>query len=269
MLHTTAPLYAPSRPRALLGCWLAVLLLGACANQNATATLTEGASLSAAASLRTVLPPLVEAFEQQGDSARITVNYGASGALRQQVQLGAPVDAVLFASEQDVDLLIQGGFVDQTTRKVVASNRMVLIGPRGSTPHEFATLSTLDPQVKAAIGDPGFVPAGRYAQEVLEQVGAWAHLGGQLIYGGDVTRVLSYARRGEVDLAVVYETDVLDTNDLHILDRANWPGAPRPQIIAAATASGTNNDVAQSFLTFLGSPAARTLWREHGFVLAD
>lgn len=257
------------RQLGALACLLTGLVLGACTPEPAPGMTNQGPTLSAAASLHRVLPPLVEAFEESHGNAAITINYGGSGALRRQVQSGAPVDAVLFASAQDVDQLIAQGLAEPITRQVVARNEILLIGPQGATARNFRSLQELDSHSRLAIGDPDFVPAGHYARQALQQLGAWDKLGGRLIYGGDVTRVLSYVRRGEVDLAVVYQTDVLGIDNLEVLDRGNWDGAPQPVVVAAATSLGANNDVIRQFLAFLQSPVGREIWAGHGFVLPE
>src|SRR5690349_7698512 len=48
--------------------------------------------VGAAASLRSVLPELIDAFRAGRGAVEIAVTYGASGDLRKQVEAGAPLD---------------------------------------------------------------------------------------------------------------------------------------------------------------------------------
>jgi len=46
------------------------------------------------------------------------------------------------------------------------------------------------------------------------------------------------------------------------LDRAGWDGAPLPEVVAAATSETASG---RSFLAFLDTPSARTVFKAHGF----
>ena len=163
-------------------------------------------SIGAAMSLRTVMPPLMEAFRSSNKGGVVQANYGASGALRQQIEAGAPMDVAVLADAATVDALVESDRADHATRKGVASNVLVLIGPKNAKPLTFKTINNLEPGEKIAIGEPGAVPAGRYAKEAFEKLGNWDKLTGHLVYGGDVGAVLNYARRVEVAAEVVYRT---------------------------------------------------------------
>jgi len=87
--------------------------------------------VAAAASLRTVVPEIASSYEKAHPGVRITATFGASGELRQQVVAGAPIDVVAFAGAEPVDDLIGRGLADPATRGVIATNTLVLIGPKG------------------------------------------------------------------------------------------------------------------------------------------
>ncbi len=214
----------------------------------------EAPTVAAAASLRTVVPALIEAW---GGDLRVT--YGASGTLRRQVEAGAPIDAVLFASPAPVDSLVAQGLADPTTRAVAATNALALIGPPGSDPR-FATLDRLPAAGRLAIGDPRVVPAGTYAEEALRGLGQWDGLRDRLVYGGDVSMVLAYARRGEVDAAIVYATEARGIPDVAVLDRADRPVA---EVVTAAAPDA--DPAARAFLTFVTSPAGAAVFADFGF----
>src|SRR4029077_15940303 len=94
----------------------------------------EPITLAAAISLRDALPALIAAFRSGREVPEIIATFGGSGELRRQVEAGAPIDAVLFANASTVDQLIQGGVADPATRRVFATNTLVLIGPKGAKP---------------------------------------------------------------------------------------------------------------------------------------
>jgi molybdate transport system substrate-binding protein len=220
---------------------------------------------AAAASLRSVLPDLIAAFQDDSGRPAIRVSYGASDALRAQVEAGAPVDAVLFAAPQDVDELVEKGLAERATRRVIATNTLVLIGPREGTAVTFQTLTALPADARVAIGDPRSVPAGRYAKQALEALGEWDALAPRMVFGSDVTGVLSIVRRGEAVAGFVYETDARGVAEVKVLERAVGPWAPRVELVAAVIAGAANADGARRFLEFVSSPRGRAAFAEHGF----
>lgn len=222
-----------------------------------------GITVAAAMSLRNALPALIRDYQGQPGAAQVTVTYGASGDLRRQVEGGAPIDVVVFAAAADVDRLIERKQVTGGKR-VVASNTLVLIGPRGSKPLTFQSIDTVPAGEYIAIGDPQTVPAGEYAKRALQALGKWDGVQHRLVLGGHVAAVLQYARRGEVAAAIVYGTDVAGVDDVTVHDRATGDWAPHIETVAAVVAGG-NESAARSFLDYLESPAGREVFAAHGF----
>lgn len=234
---------------------LGTLAAGCGKPKAANAVLT----VAAAASLRAVLPALAKAYEAKRPGLTIRATYGASGDLQKQVEGGAPIDVVMFASDKPVEALVRARLV--VSKSVVATNALVLIGPKGGRAVTFATIDALPANEKIAIGDPGAVPAGQYAREYLTALGKWDALRGRLVLAGDVSAVLAYARRGEVAAAIVYRTEVRGIADVVVLDEASGPLAPRPEVVAGPVAGGEKND----FVAFAASPEGQRIFAEFGF----
>ncbi len=222
-------------------------------------------TLAAAMSLRHVMPALTHAFRERKLGPEIRVNYGASGHLRRQVEGGAPIDAVVFADAASVDALIASRHADAATRHVIATNALVLIGAADAAPLTFATLPDIPEGELLSIGEPGAVPAGRYARTALRDLGVWDALQGRIVFGGHVGAVLNYARRGEVAAAIVYATETRGVANVKVLERASGPWAPTPEIVAAVTTHTTQQERSRAFVAFLQTPAARTILTAHGF----
>jgi len=247
--------------RRRLGLLAAALGLWACARSAPAGEVT----VAAAASLRAVLPDLARAYQATHPGAHLAATYGASGDLKKQVEGGAPVDAVIFAAGRPVDELAAAGRVEATSRRVIASNALVLIGPRGGPSATFATLAALPAGEHVAIGEPGAVPAGDYARAYLTTLRQWEALQGRLVLGGDVSAVLAYVRRGEVAAAIVYRTEVRGVPEVVVLDEARGPGAPHPEVVAAVVSGARGAAGAGAFLQFVASDEGQRILGEHGF----
>lgn len=244
---------------------LGALALGGCARSGGDVTF------ATAASLRQVFPKLADAFVASSPGPRCVASYGASGDLAKQVEGGAPIDGVLFASSSPVDDLVTKGRVLADSRAVVATNRLVLIAPKKragepeSKPVTFETIDLLGPNARIAIGEPGAVPAGQYAKKALVALGKWDAVEKRLVFGGDVSAVLAYARRGEVEAAIVYETETAGIDDIVVLDRARAPWAPRAEVVGGVVAGAKGAMRARALLGFIASAEGQKILSSFGF----
>ena len=171
----------------------------------------------------------MQAFQAQTSGPELRASYAASGNLRQQVEGGAPIDVVVFADAASVDQLIETDHAEGETRRVVATNVLVLIGPKGGRSFTFETVDHLPDGDRLSIGEPGAAPVGRYARQALQNLHKWDELSGQVVFGGHVGAVLNYARRGEVAAAVVYRTDIRGIDDIVVMDTAEGDGLRAPR----------------------------------------
>src|SRR5262245_53732550 len=73
----------------------------------AIATVARPAELvvSAAASLTDALKEIGQEFEKQHAGDKVTFNFAASGALRAQIEQGAPADVFISADQPEMDKL--------------------------------------------------------------------------------------------------------------------------------------------------------------------
>lgn len=62
---------------------------------------------------------------------------------------------------------------------------------------------------RLAVGDPEHVPAGIYAKEALQKLGAWDTLSPKLAPAEDVRGALALVERNEAPLGIVYGSDAV------------------------------------------------------------
>src|SRR5699024_8725590 len=114
--------------------------------------------IAAAASLTDATKDLEKAFKKEHKDAHITFNYGGSGALRQQIEKGAPVDVFMAANTKDVDALEEK---DQNKHQY-AKAPLVLNGAEDT---DYQSVKALKHDDKLAIGQLKSVPAVKYAEQ--------------------------------------------------------------------------------------------------------
>ncbi|MDP4156023.1 MAG: molybdate ABC transporter substrate-binding protein, partial [Bacillota bacterium] len=110
-------------------------------------------TISAAASLQDALTDIKTTFEKEHPNVKITYNFGASGALQQQISQGAPVDLFFSAAEDKFQKLEQDGLIEKKNGTDLLGNDLVLVVPKDSNKgiQSFENLTKAD---KIALGTP-------------------------------------------------------------------------------------------------------------------
>ncbi len=167
-------------------------------------------TVAAAASLHGVMTELVAAYEAQGKGP-VTLVFGASGQLAQQITNGAPYDVFISANRGWVERLVQGGHVLPETVTPFAAGRLVLLlatpaGLEGAPPlADAAVLARLrGPAFRyIALANPDHAPFGVAARQALQQAGLWEPLGAKLVYGENVRQAQQFVESGNADAGLV------------------------------------------------------------------
>lgn len=250
----------PHGKRALVA--LAVLLLGA---RSPAALGAAQLTISAAASLTEAFSEVGEAFGKANPGVKLAFNFGASGALLQQLDNGAPVDVFASADRETMDRAEARQLIDRSSRRDFATNRLVLAAPAGASLVARTLGDLRTPEVRrVALGNPAFVPVGRYAREALEASGSWAALQPKLVFGSTVRQVLDYLARAEVDAGFVFATDVAAARGKVVVLQELTARDPVVYPIAVVTASA-RKAAARRFVAFVCSPEGRAILSKRGF----
>ena len=228
-----------------------------------------GVTVFAAASLGDVLQALARRWADRPPALRLS--FAASSTLARQIEQGAPADIFISADEAWMDYLAKRGKVDAASRRVLATNRLVVVRagePRGGAPSEDmealrAALLAGEPDPRIATGDPAHVPVGIYAEAALRRLGLWAAVDARLVRADNVRSALAFVERGEAAAGIVYATDARVARGLHIA--ARFPaGSHAPIRYPAALVAGAA-PAAREVLARLFTPQAQAVLREAGF----
>ena len=223
--------------------------------------------LLAAASLTDVTTDIINTYQTQSHDTVIS-SFAGSAALAQQIKNGAPADIFVSANLAWMDVLINNNLVRRDTRKNALSNRLVLITHVNndidiSIEPNFPLAKTLG-NTRLAIANPDFVPAGQYAAASLEWLGIWAAVANKLAPGNDVRNTLLLVERGESNLGIVYQTDVIASNHIRIVDRFPLESHP-PIIYSFGVVRDRDVTSVMSFYKFLTGPEAMKIFKAYGF----
>lgn len=220
----------------------------------------------AAASLQESMTAAADVWAKQGH-VKPTISFAASSALARQVEAGAPADLFVSADEDWMNALAQKNLIVAGTRVTFLGNRLVVAAPAGSKvripvrpPAALAKVLAAGP---LAMADTP-VPAGKYGQQALEKLGAWAQVSPRVVRAENVRATLALVERGAAPLGIVYATDAKASTKVRIA--GVFPENSHPPItypVARLTAS-TNPD-AEAFRRFLVSRAGKAIFVRYGF----
>ncbi|MFZ6768180.1 molybdate ABC transporter substrate-binding protein [Undibacterium sp. Di26W] len=236
----------------------------------AISTLTVAAhagevTVSAAASLTNAFKEIAQNYQTQYPEAKVALNFGASGALLQQIAKGAPVDVFASADQETMDAAEKQGLVANADRRDFVKNALVLIVPVDSTLNIKRLDDLNQPAVKRiAIGNPASVPVGRYTQHALEAAKLWPALESKTIHTQNVRQSLDYVARGEVDSGFVYATDAAIMKDKVRVAME----VPLNMLISypiAKLKASTNADEARRFIAYIFLPQSQAILNKYGF----
>jgi molybdate transport system substrate-binding protein len=244
-------------------------LLSACAvtrvNQQQAASIN--LTVSSASSLQDALSAIVLKYNQKNPNVKIISNFGSSGSLQQQIEQGAPVDIFISASPKQMKALKEKNFLITDTEKPLVGNQMVLIIPQGKTGISSFEQLTSSQVNKVVIGEPGSVPAGQYAQEILTNLGVYNSLTPKLVFAHNVRQALTYVEMGNVDAGIVFATEGKLSHKVKVVAMAP-PKSHTPIIYPIAVLKNTKNpEAAKAFSQFLFSLEAQKVLESYGFTI--
>jgi molybdate transport system substrate-binding protein len=244
-----------------------VVLCALCFGLTAAKASEPVLTVFAAASLTDVLQQVGDAYTA-GSGQTVRFSFAATSALARQIESGAPADVFVSADQDWMDYLQTRQLIQAATRADVVTNTLVLVAAADSTLRltiapGFALATALGPTGRLSLGDPASVPAGKYAQAALTQLGVWPAITRRIVAADNVRTALNFVARGEAPLGIVYGTDALAEPKVRVV--AVFPAGSHPPIRYPAALTRNAVAGAAGFLRFLQSDKARAIFAKAGF----
>ena len=258
--------------RLVLRSFIACLLLCRISAPSARAADRE-LNVAAAADLSSAPQEVADNY-QKHTGVTVKLSFGASGALTQQIQNGAPFD-VFFSADMDYPRqLIAAGEADSATLFRYAVGRLVLWVPKDSpldVEHKGIDV-LLDPSVnKISIANPQHAPYGRAAAAVLKHYGLYDKLSDRLVLGENISQAAQFvesgnAQAGFVALAHATAPAMQGKGKYWMVPADAYP--PLDQGVVVISHSPHKQD-AMAFLDYVKTPEATAILQRYGFSLPD
>lgn len=228
-------------------------------------------AVAAAADLSAALQEIGEAYQKK-TGTRVKLSFGASGALTQQIQNGAPFD-LFFSADMDYPRqLIGAGQADATTLYQYAVGRLVLWVPADSpldVEHQGMNV-LLDPSVKKiAMANPQHAPYGRAALAALQNAGMYARVRDRLVLGENISQAAQFvesgnAQAGFVALAHALAPGMRGKGKYWEVPADAYPALAQGVVVLSHS---QHKQEAAEFLVYIKTKEAAELFRKYGFTL--
>lgn len=245
----------------------------------------------AANSLTKAMAEAQELYAQQNPNVTFgDTQYEASGTLNEMLGAGQYADILVTASKGTMDEAVEAGYVKEDTRQTMFSNQLVVVTKEGGDlADQDITLEDIAAgKYTLAVGDEN-VPAGNYACQSLTTVGGYiepdgatgadatgkggefsATLQPKVRLGGKVGDVCKYAETGEVDIAMVYTSDVYRMGGVSICSVVPDDTHKPITYPGAVCTDSKNAEAAQAFLQWcMTDEDCNKIWEKWGFELAQ
>lgn len=233
----------------------------------------------AAASMTETLAEIQELYRQVAPHVTLVFNFDSSGTLKTQIEEGALCDVFISAAQKQMNQLDASkdeeanpqrlDFVLEGSRINLLENKVVLVVPEGN-PAGITSFEDLAGEglTRICLGNDD-VPVGQYSTEILNGMGILDRLeaDGKITYGSNVKEVTTQVSEAAVDCGIIYATDAFSAG-LTVVDEAA-PDMCRQVVYPAAVLKiSENQEEAQAFLDYLGTPPCQAVFEKVGFAMA-
>jgi molybdate transport system substrate-binding protein len=213
----------------------------------------------AAASLKGTFTQLGKQFETANPGDTVKFSFGASSALAEQINSGAPADVFASAAPKNMDQVVTPG--NASNPQDFAKNTAEVAVPP-SNPAKVTSVNDLaKSSVKTALCQPQ-VPCGTVAAQVFKNAKITVK---PVTLQPDVKSVLTQVELGNVDAGVVYVTDVMAAG-------SKVKGVTIPADLNASTlypiatlTHSKEQSIAQAFVAYVLSPTGEQVLKAAGF----
>ncbi len=264
--------------RILMTCGT-VFVAGALSGCSSDASRNDEVVIFAAASLQKPMQEVADGFQAEHGTA-VRLNFASSGALAQQILAGAEADVFVSASKDWADEISSLGGVAKDSAVPLLSNSLVIVAHE-STDWKLDSIKQLGalPFRYLVIGDPDFVPAGKYATQLLRSVrtpesetSLWDSLGERISPTSDLRRIIALVESDPSLIGMVYATDVLQSGRVRVICQV-----PRDRVSVGyflVTMKSSSKAIkgrhdGNEFRQHVLSETAADIFRRYGFTFAD
>jgi molybdate transport system substrate-binding protein len=230
-------------------------------------------NVAAAADLSAAFKEIGANFEKQ-KGIEVKLSFGASGALTQQIENGAPFDIFFSADMGYPQKLISEGHATSASLYRYAVGKLVLWAPANSSLNfeRQGMNAILDPSVqKIAIANPEHAPYGRAAVAALKHAGLYEKVAPRIVMGENVSQAAQFVESGNaqvgfVALAHAMAPQMKGKGKYWLVPADAYPALDQGVIVLSNSA---HSKEAAEFLEFIKSKEVAAILQGYGFTVPE
>lgn len=232
------------------------------------AVAAEKITVFAAASLTNALQEIATQYQEKS-GVEVVSSFASSSTLARQIEQGAPADLFISADQQWMDDAVAKKSMIDDTRFTLLGNDLVLVAPRSASAQavtigEKTDWKSLLKGERLAVGDPDHVPAGIYAKEALQKLGAWDTLSPVMARANNVRAALALVERNETPYGIVYGSDAVASSKVQVV--GTFPESSHKAVeYPMAIVKDHNGKAVSAFYDYLKGPEAAAVFKHYGF----
>ena len=210
--------------------------------------------VAAAADLQPVMPAFAYAFEQK-TGMKLTVSFGSSSTLSQQIINGAPFDVFLSADFIFPEKIVAAGLAAISAPQRYAKGTLVLFARKDSPLNPLHVELLTDPRVtKIAVADQFHAPFGRAAYAAFGKLKILPQVTPKLVVAENVAQTAQFVVSGNAQIGLISLTLA---NSKAMAEVGNYIRVPTvyPEILqyGVVMKNGPNRAGGEAFLEFIRS----------------
>ncbi len=225
-------------------------------------------NVAAAANLRYVLEEIKTVYVKQNPKVKVSLTFGSSGTLVQQITNGANFDCFM-AADDEFPVKLKAKGLTTGTINVYAYGKLALYSTTLSVDKSgLDVLKNLSVK-KIAIANPETAPYGKRSIELLKSLNLYDDLKPKIVIADNISAAAQYAFTGNTELGFVafslaLAPEMIGKGNYYIIPQKFYE--PIAQACVLIKKSTINTEAAK-FRKFVLSPTNKAIWEKYGYDL--
>ncbi|MAH89366.1 MAG: molybdate ABC transporter substrate-binding protein [Pelagibacterales bacterium] len=178
--------------------------------------------LFAPVSLSEVINEVLFSYKKKRKEIIVKPVFMGTSQLVMQIKNGANPDLFISANEDWMNYLGEKNFIIKKSKKAFVYNSLVVITNKKNKIEKINNIYELkklfiNSKSKISIAMTNSIPAGIYAKNYLENIGAWNNISNKYVESINVRAALNFVARNDLDYGIVYVTDAIANQKVKIL----------------------------------------------------
>jgi len=221
--------------------------------------------VAAAANLRFVFDEIKTSYAIVNSKVTVTVNFGSSGALLQQILNGAEFDIFMAADNTfPAKLKDQGAALGEI--KTYALGKLVLWSNTIDVSEGLKVLAT-QPVIRIAIANPDLAPYGNRAIECLKSTGLYEKVKAKIVYADNISQTAQFAQTGNAEVGFLAQSLTLTPDmkgSVYVIDPKSYNPVEQAMVLVKSRKA---NPEAVKFMKFVLSDRCKPIFEKYGYIV--